>query len=390
MKDHRLKIRITRTLLPLAVALALAACKPSLTGERLSDLAIDSTTAGEITSASPLNYNDGSHHQRYSVSLKAGQAVSLELSGALEGEVSVFDGNVLVARAANNAMMHDEHGGGSNSPTALAFKAPKDGKYTVAVSSASDKAFGPFSLKAATIKPYDGAALGADSQVIDWLTAPKQEYALKVAKAGIYAISMDSNVMDSFLRLTGKGVEVENDDSNGLNSKITTYLEPGDYVLTTSSMENRTGAFTLKVSMTAPAEGMAVRDGMAITLGQPMHGLLDSSGKRVFSLRITQAAQVQLDAISDSVDTVLKLTGPGVNTEDDDGGNGTNAQIIQSLSPGNYTVTVRSLGDNQGTFELQSSELGNASRRNSNTKDAAAEATEAAAEAASAVAVPAG
>lgn len=394
-----MKTRPIRFLVPLALSLAISACNPMRAVQQTdATLGLDATTSGEITSSSPLNYNDGSHHQRYTMALKDGQAVSLELTGALEGSLAIFDGNVLVAKG-GAASHYDEHGSSSTSgPVSVAFKAPKEGKYVVAVNSVSDKAFGPFKLKTAPIVPYDGKPLAGDSEIIDWLTADKQEYALKVAKAGIYTIAMDSTALDPLLRLNGKGVELENDDSNGsTNAKLTAYLEPGDYTITSSALENRTGSFKLKINMAAAIEGMVVRNGTALTPGQSAHGLIDSSGRRSFSLQLAQPRHIQFDALSDNMDTVLQVTGPGVNAEDDDGGGGTNARLELHLAAGTYTVIVRSLGDTQGPFELQTLDLGttsSGSRINNNLKEAASEASDAAAaaaaEAASATADPAG
>src|SRR5690606_22200262 len=146
---------------------------------------------GEITSSSRLNYNDGSRHQGYKVTLKSGQAVALGQGGSLNGQLPVFDGRSLLARA--SALGY--HGEGDSGQVSLAFKAPKDGTYLVAVNSAGSDSFGPFKLKSSAVTPYDGKPLGADSEAIDWLMGEKQDYKLKVDKAGIYTIAMESGAL---------------------------------------------------------------------------------------------------------------------------------------------------------------------------------------------------
>ena len=75
---------------------------------------------------------------------------------------------------------------------------------------------------------------------------------------------------------------------------------------------------------------------------------------------------------------VYRITGPGVDAEDDDGGNALNARLLLPLGPGRYTVEVSSLGSSQGMFELETTDMGGTagSSANGNRKggDASADA----------------
>lgn len=359
MKDYALNLRPAPLLVALPLGLLLTACLKTGTGsDTATALAVGDSARGEITSSSPLNYNDGTRHQSYSISVKNGQAVALELGGALNGTLSVFDGQSLIAGNSRSSGMYEGEGD-SQGQVNVAFKASRDGSYLVAVNSLDPSSFGPYALKASAITPYDGKPLGANSEANDWLISGNQDYTLKAAKAGIYTITMDSSALDAFVRLTGKGVEIENDDGgNGTNARLTAYLEPGDYTITASAIDGRSGAFKLGVSMTAPDGGLIIRDGTALTLGKSAHGMIDSRGRRIFTLQLGSPRQVQFDAIADSLDTVLRVTGPGINAEDDDGGEGTNARLTLGLGAGTYTVTVTSLGSRQGIFELETLDLG--------------------------------
>ena len=376
--------RPTRLFAALSLTLALAACQKlgSGGGDNTPSLAVGDSVSGEITSSSRLNYNDGSRHQGYRVTLKNGQAVALELGGSLNGQLSVFDGQSLLATA--SARGQEGEGPGSVS---LAFKAPKDGTYLVAVNSAGSDSFGPFKLKSSAVTPYDGKPLGADSEAIDWLMGEKQDYALKVDKAGIYTIGMDSGALDAYLHLTGRGVDIEDDDSGGnLNARIRAYLEPGDYTIAASSLNGGTGSFKLKVGLAPVDKDLVIRDGSALTIGQTVQGMVDSRGRRSFVLNLDSARHLQFDALADNFDSVLRINGPGIDAEDDDGGNGTNARLTLQMGPGRYTVTVSSFGSQQGVFELETTDLGGdmAAPANSNRKDAADAAADAAAAAAEA------
>jgi len=378
-----LNTRPTRLFAALSLTLALAACQKlgGGGGDTAPSLAVGDSVSGEITSSSRLNYNDGSRHQGYKVALKSGQAVALELGGSLNGQLSVFDGQSLLATASARGY----EGEGGPGEVSLAFKAPKDGTYLVAVNSAGSDSFGPFKLRSSAVTPYDGKPLGADSEAVDWLMGEKQDYALKVDKAGIYTIAMESGALDSYLHLTGRNVDVEDDDGGGnLNARIRAYLEPGDYTLGASSLNGTTGSFKLKVGLTPVDKDLIIRDGSALTIGRTAQGMVDSRGRRSFVLDLDSARHVQFDAIADNFDSVLHVSGPGVDAEDDDGGNGTNARLTLHLGPGRYTVAVTSFGSQQGVFELETTDLGAdmAAPGNSNRKDAAVEAAAAAAEAA--------
>jgi len=379
-----LNTRPARLFTALSLALALAACHKlgSGAGDGTPGLAVGSSVTGEITSSSRLNYNDGSRHQGYEVTLKNGEAIALELGGSLNGQLSVFDGQTLLATA--SARGQDAESGNAGT-VSLAFRAPKDGTYLVAVNSAGADAFGPFKLDSSSVTPYDGKPLVADSEAIDWLVGEKQDYTLKVDKAGIYTISMESGGLDTYLHLSGRNTDIEDDDGGGnLNARIRAYLEPGDYSIGASALNGGTGSFKLRVGLTPVDKGLATRDGTALAIGQTTPGMIDSRGRRSFALTLDGTRQLQFDAIADNFDPVLHVTGPGIDAEDDDGGDGTNARLTLRMGPGRYTVAVSSLSSQQGVFELETTDLGTdaATPANSNRKgeaEAAAAAAEAAA-----------
>lgn len=382
----RLNTHPSRIFSAVALTLALTACHKlgaAINSDRTPSLDIGKAVSGEITSSSRLNHNDGTRHQAYSITLKNGEAVSLELDGSLNGQLAVFDGQSLVARAVSDDTGETEAASGS---TGLAFRAPRDGTYLVAVNSSSADSFGPFKLKAAQVVPYDGKPLGANSSITDWrVDNEKQEYTLKVDKAGLYAVTMESSAFDPYLRLNGRNVEVEDDDTAGqFNARVRTFLEPGEYTITALSVNQGTGAFKLGVSMTATDQALVTRDGTALTVGQTTQAMIDSRGRRTFQLELDRARTIRFDAIADGFDSLLHITGPGVDAEDDDGGNNLNARLTLPLGAGRYTVAVTSFGNQQGVFELETTDLGGdaAIPTNANRKDSVADAVSAAAEAA--------
>ena len=363
-KVLRLNTRPARLFVALSMTLALAACQKlgnvaAGAGNKAPDIAVGASATGEITSSSPLNHNDGSRHQDYRITLKNGEAVSLELGGSLNGQLAVFDGSNMIAKANTGYYGMEDEGEAAPGPVSLAFRAPKDGTYLIAVNSVGADSFGPFKLKATQVVPYDGKPLAAGSQATDWLVGDKQEYKLKIDKAGLYSIVMESNAFDAYLRLTGRNVEQEDDDNGGnLNSRIRAWLEPGDYTLTTSSVNGSSGSFKLSINLTPTNSNLATRDGTALAIGQTAQGMIDSRGRRSFVLNLDNARRIQFDASADDFDATLRVTGPGVDAQDDDGGGGLNARLSLPLGPGRYTVEVSSLGNTQGMFELETIDLG--------------------------------
>lgn len=336
-----------------------------------STLVLDKEARGEITSASAINYGDGSRSQTYQIKLDANQAVEVKLGGALAGRLTVFKGNALVAAASGSEY------GAANNQVSLAFRSTEAGTYTVGVSGMAAESFGPFVLTAKPIAAYNGQPIAVDGEAIDWLINDSQEYKLKIDKAGLYSIGVESAAFDTVLSLSGNGVAEENDDGgNGTNSRLQLYLEPGEYTAAVHSLGDSKGAFKLTLGASNLEEGTIVRDGTRLPLNTRITGLVSSEGRRSFDFVLAERSRVTFDARSTDFDTVLEVSGNGVNAEDDDGGSRTDSRLELNLAPGTYTVDVRSLGGNPGSFTLLAS--AGSSNLNRSVSDAAAAADAAA------------
>lgn len=356
-----MNIRSSTLSLAVLASLALSGCDKlplpgikQVTGASASSLQLDKEARGELTSSSGVNYNDGSRHQLYTIKLDADQAVELQLGGALNGGLAVYKGAQLVASTGST---DHYHGGDSESgPTSLAFRSTEAGDYQVAVNGAVASAYGPYVLTAKPIAAYDGKPLAPGQNAIDWLMRDTQDYQFTITDAGLYVITAESENFDTVLTVSGNGVQEENDDGgNGLNSRLQLYLEPGQYTAGVRSLADAKGSFRLAIATSSMEAGTVVRDGTALPLNQRITGLVGSDGSRSFSFSVVQHSRVSFDARSTDFDTVLEVSGNGVNAEDDDGGNGTNSRLDMNLAPGTYTVDVRSLGGNSGSFTLQAS-----------------------------------
>ncbi|MBD8636488.1 ABC transporter substrate-binding protein [Stenotrophomonas sp. CFBP 13725] len=348
-------MRIATTLLAAGLALALSGCglkQAGADGAKAASLGFDKTAVGEITSASPLSFSDGSRYQLYAIELKDKQAVSLKLSGALSGALSVFreDGTLVTRGEAS------EEG-----PVEVTFRADGAGRYRVAVNGDGASAYGPYRLQAAEVVPYDGKPLVGSGQIVDLLASDRQEYTLQVEKAGLYQIDLASGAFDTVLELHGPNVDEEDDDGgSSTNSRMNLMLEPGTYTLAVKSIDDSSsGQFRLDVKNTALSADIVSTDGTTISPGITVQALLSrEDGERRFMLNVPQAGPVRIDALSDQVDTTLQLNGPTIDLSDDDGGSGTNARLQANLPAGRYQLVVASLEERQAVVQVRVSNEG--------------------------------
>ncbi len=348
-------MRIATTLLAAGLALALSGCglkQAAADGAKAASLGFDKTAVGEITSASPLSFSDGSRYQLYAMELKDKQAVSLKLSGALSGALSVFreDGTLVTRGEAS------EEG-----PVEVTFRADGAGRYRVAVNGDGASAYGPYRLQAAEVVPYDGKPLVGSGQIVDLLASDRQEYTLQVEKAGLYQIDLTSGAFDTVLELHGPNVDEEDDDGgSSTNSRMNLMLEPGTYTVAVKSIDDSSsGQFRLDVKNTALSADVVSTDGTTISPGITVQALLSrEDGERRFMLNVPQAGPVRIDALSDQVDTTLQLNGPTIDLSDDDGGSGTNARLQANLPAGRYQLVVASLEERQAVVQVRVSNEG--------------------------------
>lgn len=339
-KEIQMK-RFAASLLALAIATSLSPVVAAAPSAR--PLTQTSEVSGEITSTTAINYSDGTRSQLFSLPLSAGQAVTLELQGSLTGALSVFHRDSLLSRSDS-----DENG-----KATLSIRADKNGTYLIAVSGADARSFGPFQLSVEPIVAYDGKPLTAGRRITDWLQGSNKTYTLEVDKPGMYTIDLQSSEFDARLELAGNGLNLEDDDGgNNLNARLTAPLQPGRYTLSAGGFSEASGAFFLGVEQADFPEGLVSADGSTLPLDGTVSGFINAGETRSFILTLPEASRVQLDASSRELDTLLTLQGADITLSDDDGGSGVNSRLGQVLDAGEYNVSVRSLNERAGIFQL--------------------------------------
>jgi len=343
-------MRLAALTLAVAAALVAGGCNrigAGMDAGKAASLEFDKPVSGEITTRSGINFNDGSHHQLYQIKLDDNDLVGLKLTGRLSGSIAVFNNGSLVS---TSNTVYEREG-----DVSVAFRASGGGTYQVAVNADGPSAFGPYRLRAEELKPYDGKPLVGGGEIVDMLGGDSQDYILQVEKEGLYEIRLVSDAFDPVLKVSGQGVDAENDDSSdSTNSRLSLSLKPGKYTLTARGLgDGVTGMFTLSATRIELPGNLVERDGTALPSTGSVYTMLDNEGRRRFLLTLDRPADVRLDAISSQVDTVLRVVGANVELSDDDGGNGTNARLQETLPAGHYTVDVTSVNNGAGLVEVR-------------------------------------
>jgi len=301
--------------------------------DRAQALTIGATVRGEITSADRLNYSDGTRSKLYRFNGKAGEVLSFQVSGALRAQLAVYADGQSQAQSG----MRDER-----EAATLAYRVESDQAYVLAVSGIDHQAYGPFRLASERLELYGGGTLTPDVTISDLLSGSPREIPLMIEAAGIYQIDQRSDAFDTKLELSGNGVSQTDDDGgDGLNSQLLVQLQPGHYTLKAGGYsDSARGLYTLSVVAWIPPEGVELRSGGALPLGEELNGLLN--GENHYTLELNSRQLVTIDLESDMFDAYLELSGNGVSEENDDGGDGLNARIRTILEPGTYQITAKS------------------------------------------------
>lgn len=235
------------------------------------------------------------------------------------------------------------------------------GDYTLRARSAYDDSEGVFTLNAeaqelpAGGELRSGGSITTNDSLNGWYSGQDLVYTLEVEEEGVYQIDMSSSDVDAYLVLEGTDYYREDDDSGGnLDARIVDILSPGTYqLIARTAYSNGSGLFSLSVESSNPPEGVELRNGGELRADESLTGWY-SSVPLSYELTLEESSFVTVAMNAADFDAFLELTGEGVSYSDDDGGQGTNALLQQSLLPGTYTVSVRSFGaQGSGMFELE-------------------------------------
>ena len=323
------------TRLALALTLALAAGAAHGAEPAAKAITLGQQVRGEITSSDVVNWRDGSRSELYAFDLRAGQAVRFSVDGPLRAHLSLFrDGQI-------------ESSSGDRDRASLSVRAPAAGRYLLAVSGSDASSFGPFTLSSTALQVYDGSQLAPGASITDWVEGSRR-LPLRIDRAGVYAIRMASTEFDTVVSIEGNGLSLSNDDSEGSDSLLSAWLEPGSYTINATGYDGAgRGQYELSVAERELPEGVTVAADGELVAGRELSALYQ--GRPVaYRLSVPSRQLLELEMRSAELDSRLALEGPGVSMEDDDSGNRLDAKITSVVGPGEYTVRASAFDANGG------------------------------------------
>ncbi len=190
-------------------------------------------------------------------------------------------------------------------------------------------------------------------------------------------------VTDAYLAVfstSGAVVAQDDDSAGGYNPQVDLTLAAGTYcarIEPYSATVNYTVALTLLAGAGAAAEAIAAMPGPDTSgdaalfcsdpalmvdaggdigpgMGRRLLSLdLAEGGRQDLDLNVAAATELQIDASSGALDTVIRLARDGsILTENDDGPSGTDSQLAVALEPGIYCLSVTSYDGAAGPVTL--------------------------------------
>jgi len=332
--------------LPLAgLAILLSGCNEPATSTSAAPVRdMPASLAGELTSQSDVNLNDGSRTQSFALQLQAGTLYRVSSSGALQQPTLLLlseDSRLISGPRAEQLYLQPE----------------QDGIYRLAVSGSNASDFGPFRLELSTAEVTSDGELEPGAEILGRLQSNGgkggNRYTLTIAEQGLYELVLRSTEFDTVLKLRGPGLNRTDDDgAGGTDSRLLTQLQEGSYQVIAGGIDTADeGIYSLSFKRWEMPEGISLSAGDQLPLGEERTGML-TGHPQTYTLAIEQAGLLQLSMRSDDFDSLLELNGQGINTRDDDSGGDRDALISVAVEPGSYRVKAAQLDGVDGMFTL--------------------------------------
>lgn len=311
---------------------------------------------GELNAGSPANLNNGA---RYSAHwLCAGEDPALyRFQAPFEAELALFDEQGLLLDRTDSTP--------GNAAGRILIGAEADQCRLVVINGEDATEFGPYRLEPQQTTELEGETLLPGQSTRGRLAAGQQgvRYNLQVEQA----VKVDMQVMDA-TRTLGLVVSGEHftDTARACGDselRLTSYLEPGSYRVELvpgerpaqtgpgescgSVLVDRGEFYHLETEASRMPEGM--RNGGPLHDGDVITGVRGASQPNEYRLHIEEPSEVRIDLASNDFDTILAITGPDTQLENDDTDAGTDSALSSVLMPGAYRVQVKSYDDSETT-----------------------------------------
>ena len=303
----------------------------------------DDTLDGTCSS---VYYSDGEYAMHYEFTLDQAAMVAVEMmSTDVDPWLALRSGG-----APGSAVALEEDDDGGEGLDARIRRFLNAGSYTVEATTVGGGRTGDFTLTLAV--DYDVAECsrqvrlegGRTHQRNDTLdgTCPVVRYGFSLDQAALVFAEMKSTDVDSWLALRGDNTVTleENDDGFfSLDARIQRFLYAGSYTIeATTANEGEMGDFTLT---------LAVGYERTLAVDSAFSAAIDSVGDKDIYRAVVSSPQIlsiYTTGDTDTVGTLLDASGSVLDL-DDDGGEGNNFLLSQSVAPGTYYVLVEHLGD---------------------------------------------
>lgn len=362
----------------------------------VSEIAAGKPVTGRLESTDPT-LEDGTHYDVYRYTGTRGERISITMRS------NEFDTYVSL-RLEDGTILDEDDDAAGGTDARIITELPDDGVYLVYANALFEGATGAYSLSLETgadlgvlirgvLSPESaaqyptlrigqgaGGRFTAETPLLAEHGTPYNAWRFSAEAGDAIDFTMKSEYFDAYLRIGHVGgseiLEEDDDGGEGMNSLLTFDVpEAGDYVVIANSFRGGAeGEFTLEMSDAAPTvSGEAIlRDWLpgapSIRVGQRLTGTLDERSPmlddrsyfQVYSLQGEPGQRVTVRLESDDFDAFLGLlrTADGVNPlweQDDDSGQGTNAQITVDVpANGVYGIVANTLRPRStGSFTLE-------------------------------------
>lgn len=345
---------------PKAIALALtglvlAGCNGQ-ENTRLTDAPeslLGETLKGELTTQSPINLTSGSRYGAHWVCGSQGVG-RYTLDAAFGSTLSVLS---------EEGQLIDRTHADADSIGQQVVLGSQGKACQLLVITGDEGAFGPYTLKGEKLSPTDSTTLPLNGQLMAPLADKSQTYQLKVERPMELDIAIADGSGRASVMLEGNGTELHAQPCGSHSQQLSGYVMPGDYTLSIEPKQkpqhvpegnpskcsgNLVGEgpfIALTSHATRLPDGM--RNGGPIQDGDHITGTLAAGQPNTYLIQIEQPTRIEVAATSSEFDTLLQLSGQGVQQQDDDGAGGTNSKLSSFLvKPGRYELTIGAYDDN--------------------------------------------
>ncbi|QCU72573.1 hypothetical protein E5843_14505 [Luteimonas yindakuii] len=322
----------------------------------------DASSYGPYTlRVSPLALYDGSE-------IRAGAAITdwadsarriplvIEREAVYAVRMDSDEFDTLLKLEGNGVSLGNDDAEGSNS-LVTARLAP--GRYTVIADGYGGSIRGQYRLAVSERELPAGVTMAADgvlqpgADITALHEGAQVAYRLQVPSRQLATITMRSSELDSMLALEGADVLLQDDDSGGgLDARIISVLEPGDYSVRASSYNDGAGLFTLSATLAGVPADIG---GGTLVVGQPRDARLMAGATDRYTVRIPRNGSYRIEMQSaEGVDSYLRLLRDGQRVaQDDDSGGELNARIEETLQAGDYVLEASSaVGRSEGRYRI--------------------------------------